>query len=61
MPTTSHHHTDAKVIDAKAAGHTTASRWPETLAPHPAPAAQRAKDGDRWAAPTFAPLAEEGA
>ena len=59
MQTTSHHHTDAKVIDAKVEGQTVASRWLETVATHPDLVALRAKDGDGWVETTFAQLADQ--
>jgi long-chain acyl-CoA synthetase len=59
VQTTSHHHTDAKVIDAKVEGQTVASRWLETVATHPDLVALRAKDGDGWVETTFAQLADQ--
>ena len=59
MQTTSHHHTDAKVIDAKVEGQTVASRWLETVATHPDLVALRTKDGDGWVETTFAQLADQ--
>jgi long-chain acyl-CoA synthetase len=59
VQTTSHHHTDAKVIDAKVEGQTVASRWLETVATHPDLVALRTKDGDGWVETTFAQLADQ--
>ena len=59
MQTTRHHHTDAKVIDAKVEGQTVASRWLENVAARPDFVALRAKDGDGWVETTFAQLADQ--
>ncbi|HEX6418400.1 MAG TPA: AMP-dependent synthetase/ligase [Acidimicrobiales bacterium] len=58
MPTTSHHHIDAAVLDAKVEGQTVANRWLETVAAHPDLVALRAKEGDGWVETTYAELAD---